>query len=67
MCKKVPEPFTLWFPTRERKTMFWLNGALEFFDEEDNLLETLDVFWMMDHYLAYCREHGLKVNQKLSV
>ena len=49
------------------KTMFWLNGALEFFDERDNLLETLDVFWMMDHYLSYCREHGLTINQKLFV
>ena len=49
------------------KTMFWLNGSLEFFDEKDNLLETLDVFWMMDHYLSYCREHRIKVNQKLFV
>ena len=49
------------------KTMFWLNGALEFFDDRDNLLETLDVFWMMDHYLSYCREHGLSINQKLFV
>ncbi len=47
------------------KTMFWLNGSLEFFDEKDNLLETIDVFWMMDHYLSYCREHGIKVNQKV--
>jgi hypothetical protein len=49
------------------KTMFWLNGSLEFFDEKDNLLETLDVFWMMDHYLSHCREHGIQVNQKLFV
>ncbi|MBV9179688.1 MAG: 2,4'-dihydroxyacetophenone dioxygenase family protein [Acidobacteria bacterium] len=49
------------------KTMFWLNGALEFFDERDNLLETLDVFWMMDHYLTYCRDQGLSINQKLFV
>jgi quercetin dioxygenase-like cupin family protein len=49
------------------KTMFWLNGSLEFFDDNDNLLETLDVFWMMDHYLSYCRENGIKVNQKVFV
>jgi 2,4'-dihydroxyacetophenone dioxygenase len=49
------------------KTMFWLNGSLEFYDEHDTLLETLDVFWMMDHYLSYCREHGIKVNEKLFV
>ena len=47
--------------------MFLLNGSLEFFDEKDNLLETIDVFWMMDHYLSYCREHGIAVNPKLFV
>lgn len=49
------------------KTFFFLNGSLEFFDDNDNLLETLDVFWFVDHYLTYCREHGLKINQKLFV
>lgn len=47
------------------KTIFWLNGSIEFYDEKDTLLETLDVFWFMDHYLSYCREHQLKVNDKL--
>ena len=49
------------------KTFFWLNGSLEFYDEHDNLLETMDVFWFIDHYLNYCREHGLKINPKLWV
>lgn len=49
------------------KTFFWLNGAIEFFDERDNLLETLDVFWFINHYVSYCEEHGLKINQKLFV
>jgi 2,4'-dihydroxyacetophenone dioxygenase len=49
------------------KTFFFLNGSLEFFDDNDNLLETLDVFWFVDHYLTYCREQGLKINQKLFV
>jgi len=49
------------------KTMFWLNGSLEFFDESDNLLETLDVFWFIDHYVSYCREKGIPVNKKLFV
>ncbi len=47
------------------KSMFWINGSIEFFDEQDNLLETLDVFWFMDHYLRHCREHGIPVNKKL--
>jgi 2,4'-dihydroxyacetophenone dioxygenase len=49
------------------KTIFVLNGSIEFFDEKDGLLETLDVFWFIDHYVSYCREHGLPINQKLFV
>jgi 2,4'-dihydroxyacetophenone dioxygenase len=47
------------------KTMFMLNGSVEFFDEHDRLLETLDVFWFIDHYLTHCRKHGIQMNQKL--
>jgi 2,4'-dihydroxyacetophenone dioxygenase len=49
------------------KTIFFLNGSLEFCDDNDNLLETLDVFWFIDHYVSYCRDHGLKINDKLWV
>jgi len=49
------------------KTFFWLNGSLEFYDDDDTLLETLDVFWFINHYVSYCREHGLKLNEKLWV
>jgi 2,4'-dihydroxyacetophenone dioxygenase len=49
------------------KTMFWLNGSLEFYDDNDKLTETLDVFWFINHYVSYCREHGIKLNPKLWV
>jgi 2,4'-dihydroxyacetophenone dioxygenase len=49
------------------KTMFWLNSSIEFFDEHDKLLETLDVFWFIDHYVSHCRKHGIEINQKLFV
>jgi 2,4'-dihydroxyacetophenone dioxygenase len=49
------------------KTIFWLNGSLEFYDDKDSLLETLDVFWFINHYLNYCRAHGIAVNKKLFV
>jgi len=49
------------------KTVFWLNSSLEFYDDEDKLLETLDVFWFMDHYLSFCREHGIQINKKMFV
>jgi 2,4'-dihydroxyacetophenone dioxygenase len=47
------------------KTMFFMNGSLEFRDDDDNLLETLDVFWFIDHYVSHCRKHGLKLNETL--
>ncbi|MGD0428910.1 MAG: 2,4'-dihydroxyacetophenone dioxygenase family protein [Candidatus Acidiferrales bacterium] len=47
------------------KTIFFLNGSLEFYDDNDVLLDTLDVFWFIDHYLSHCRAHGLKINEKL--
>jgi quercetin dioxygenase-like cupin family protein len=49
------------------KTFFWLNASLEFYDDNDVLTETLDVFWFINHYVSYCREHGLKLNEKLWV
>ena len=49
------------------KTVFWLNGSLEFYDDDDNLTQTFDVFWYIDHYLSYCKEHGLPVNNALFV
>jgi len=49
------------------KTVFWLNSSLEFYDDQDKLLETLDVFWFMDHYLSFCRGHGIKINKKMFV
>jgi 2,4'-dihydroxyacetophenone dioxygenase len=49
------------------KTFFWLTASLEFYDDNDKLLDTLDVFWFINHYVSYCREHGLKLNQKLWV
>ena len=47
------------------KAMFWLNGALEFFDEKGNLTETLDVFWFINHYVSHCKTHGLEINKEM--
>jgi 2,4'-dihydroxyacetophenone dioxygenase len=49
------------------KAIFWLNGSIEFFDDNDSLIETLDVFWFINHYVSYCREHGIPINKKLWV
>ena len=29
------------------------------------LIETLDVWWFINHYETYCHEHGLALNEKL--
>ncbi|WAH35595.1 2,4'-dihydroxyacetophenone dioxygenase family protein [Alicyclobacillus dauci] len=47
------------------KTVFWLNGPLEFLDENDQITEIIDVFWFINHYTSYCKEHGITVNEEL--
>jgi 2,4'-dihydroxyacetophenone dioxygenase len=47
------------------KVMFWLSGMIEMFDDDYNVIERMDVFWFIDHYVSYCREHGLEINKKL--
>ena len=47
------------------KTIFFLNGFFEFYDDHDVLLDTVDVFWFIDHYLSRCCAHGRKINEKL--
>jgi len=49
------------------KALFWMQGANEFFDAEGNHVETLDVFWFINHYQTYCEEHGLKINPELFI
>lgn len=47
------------------KTLFFVGGSLEFYDENDNLQNTMDVFSFLDLYINYCEEQGLPVNKKL--
>lgn len=47
------------------KALFWMQGANEFFDADGNHLETLDVFWFINHYQSYCEENNLPINSKL--
>jgi hypothetical protein len=28
-------------------------------------MDTLDVWWFMNHYETYCREHGIPINKQL--
>jgi 2,4'-dihydroxyacetophenone dioxygenase len=47
------------------KTLFWMNGALEFFDDEDNITDILDVFWFINHYVSYCEEANLPIDKNM--
>lgn len=47
------------------KLFGWMQGASEFYDEQGNHLETLDVFWFINHYVSYCEANGLPINKAL--
>jgi hypothetical protein len=49
------------------KLFGWLQGPVEFFDEHGNFAETLDVWWCLNHYESYCREHSIPLNQQLYI
>jgi hypothetical protein len=39
---------------------------VEFYDDPGQFIETLDVWWSINHYETDCREHGIPINQQLS-
>ena len=47
------------------KLFGWMQGANEFYDENGTLIDTVDVWWFLDHYESYCEEHGIPVNKQL--
>ncbi|ROO27631.1 tRNA modification GTPase [Salinisphaera orenii MK-B5] len=49
------------------KAVFWMNGTLEFYDDGGDLEQVFDVFWFIDHYVSYCEENNLPINQELFV
>jgi len=49
------------------KLFGWMEGPIDFYDDQCNLVETADVWWMMNHYEDYCRENNIPINEKLYV
>ncbi|GGE66688.1 hypothetical protein GGR41_000770 [Paenalcaligenes hominis] len=49
------------------ETLFQLGTPVEFLDENDRIIEIVDVFWMIDHYLTYCEKHNLPINEALFI
>ncbi len=57
----APREGNLEAPTRH--PIDWKNP--QFYDENAVLIETTDVWWMMNHYESHCQEHGIPINPKL--
>ena len=49
------------------KLFGWMQGAIEFYDENANFVETTDVWWFMNHYESYCKANGLPINPQLYI
>ncbi len=49
------------------KLFGWLQGPTEFYDENGVFVETLDVWWFINHYESYCREHNIPINKQLYI
>jgi 2,4'-dihydroxyacetophenone dioxygenase len=49
------------------KALFWINGAIEFFDDEAKYDFTADVFWFIDHYVKHCEANGLEINKDMFI
>jgi len=49
------------------KALFWINGPIEFYDDNAMFSFTADVFWFIDHYVNYCKEKGLKINEQMFI
>jgi hypothetical protein len=47
------------------KLFGWMEGPIDFYDEDGKFVETADVWWFIHHYESYCREHGLPINPSL--
>jgi len=49
------------------ETFFIVNGAVEFFDDNDEIVAVEDVFTVIDAYVAYCSDNKLEVNERLFI
>ncbi|CAM3306192.1 2,4'-dihydroxyacetophenone dioxygenase family protein [Nocardioides dubius] len=47
------------------ETFFVLNGSIDWYDEEGNVVLVEDVFYNVHRYEQYCKQNGLEVNQAL--
>jgi hypothetical protein len=49
------------------KLFGWLEGPIDFFDEQGTFVESLDVWWYINHYETWCRAHAIPINEQLYI
>lgn len=49
------------------KLFGWMQGAIDFYDDKAQFVQTLDVWWYINHYETYCRENGIPINPQLYI
>lgn len=49
----------------ESEVVFTIIGSLEFFNDDDSLRETMDIFSFSKLYYDHCEEKGLEPNEML--
>jgi 2,4'-dihydroxyacetophenone dioxygenase len=47
------------------KLFGWMQGPIDFYNDKGEYDSTADVWWFINHYETYCREHGMTPNPKL--
>ena len=47
------------------KVNFTLHSSLEFYDEQDELLDIMDVFSFLDLYIEHCKTNKTEINTNL--
>lgn len=47
------------------EVVFTITGSLEFFNDDDSLRETMDIFTFSKMYYDHCEEKGIEPNEKL--
>jgi 2,4'-dihydroxyacetophenone dioxygenase len=47
------------------KLFGWMQGPIEFYNENAEFVFTADVWWFMDHYETYCKANNIPINPKL--
>lgn len=49
------------------KLFGWMQGAIDFYDDEARFVQTVDVWWFIHHYETYCKAHGIPINPQLYI